>query len=244
MGTWTKVSIRTRIERGSFASMTPKSDFLAPSLLDYLVAHTTAPDELLADLAAETARLGGISGMQIAPEQGTFMALLARLVRPRFAVEVGTFTGYSAICVARELAPGGRLLCCDVSADWTAVAGRYWDRAKLTDRIDLVLAPALATLRALPADPAIDFAFIDADKTSYRDYWEEIVPRLSPGGVILIDNTLWSGKVIDAAVDDADTVALRAFNDHVAADPRMDQVLLPLADGLTLAVGRTVSRRG
>lgn len=216
--------------------MSPKSDFLPAPLLDYVLAHSSPPDALLDELAAETARLGGIARMQIAPEQGAFMALLARLIQPRFAVEIGTFTGYSAICVARELPAGGRLLCCDVSAEWTALARRYWERAQLADRIELVLGPALATLRALPAEPAIELAFIDADKTAYRDYWEEIVPRLSPGGVILVDNTLWSGKVLDASVDDADTVALRAFNDHVAADARMDKVLLPLADGLTLAV--------
>jgi caffeoyl-CoA O-methyltransferase len=216
--------------------MTPKSDFLAAPLLDYVLAHSSTPDDLLGELAAETARLGGISAMQIAPEQGAFMGMLARLIRPSFAVEVGTFTGYSAICVARELPPGGRLLCCDVSEEWTGVARRYWERAKLSDRIDLVLAPALTTLRALAPEPTIDWAFIDADKSSYLDYWEEIVPRLSPGGVLLVDNTLWSGKVLDPGVEDRDTVALRAFNDHVAADARMDKVLLPLADGLTMAV--------
>ncbi len=136
--------------------------------------------------------------MQIAAEQGAFMGMLARLLRPRFAVEVGTFTGYSAICVARGLAPGGRLLCCDVSEEWTAVARRYWDRAGVADRIDLRLAPALETLRALPADPSIDLAFVDADKTGYAAYWDEIVPRLRPGGVVLVDNVLWSGKVVDA----------------------------------------------
>jgi caffeoyl-CoA O-methyltransferase len=215
--------------------MTPKSDFLSPDLHSYLVEHSTQADDVLADLAAETAALGGISSMQIAPEQGAFMGLLTRLLGPRFAVEVGTFTGYSAICVARGLAPGGRLLCCDVSEEWTSVARRYWERAGVADVIDLRLAPALETLRALPTEPSVDLAFIDADKQGYLSYWEELVPRLNPGGVILIDNVLWSGKVIREDVADADTLALRAFNDHAAADKRVELVMLPLADGLTMA---------
>lgn len=215
--------------------MTPKSDFLRAGLQSYLVEHSTCADDVLVELAAETAALGGISSMQIAPEQGAFMGLLARLLRPRFAVEVGTFTGYSAICMARGLAPGGRLLCCDVSEEWTAVARRYWERAGVADLIDLRLAPALETLAALPAQPAVDLAFIDADKQGYLAYWEELVPRMSPGGVLLIDNVLWSGKVIDPDVTDDDTRALRAFNDHAAADKRVELVMLPLADGLTMA---------
>jgi caffeoyl-CoA O-methyltransferase len=215
--------------------MTPKSAFLAPPLQSYLVDHSSGADDVLRDLAAETAALGGISSMQIAPEQGAFMGLLARLVRPRFAVEVGTFTGYSAICVARGLAPGGRLLCCDVSEEWTAVARRYWERAGVAESIDLRLAPALDTLRALPAEASVDLAFVDADKGGYVAYWEELVPRLNPGGVLLVDNVLWSGRVVDPDAADDDTVALRAFNDHAAADERVELVLLPLADGLTMA---------
>jgi caffeoyl-CoA O-methyltransferase len=179
--------------------------------------------------------MGGISGMQISPDQGAFMGLLARLVGVRFAVEVGTFTGYSSICVARALAPGGRLLCCDVSTSYTDVARKYWERAGLADRIDLRIAPAAETLAALPAEPAIDFAFIDADKTSYQIYWDAIVPRLRTGGLLLVDNTLWSGKVTDSSAQDADTVALRAFNDAVTTDDRVEAVLLPVADGLTVA---------
>ena len=215
--------------------MSPRSGLIAPELFDYVAAHAPAPDDVLRDLAAETAAMGGISGMQISPDQGALMGLLARLVGVTFAVEVGTFTGYSSICVARALAPGGRLLCCDVSEDYTAVARRYWERAGVADRIDLRIAPAQQTLAALPADAAIDFAFLDADKTGYRGYWDEIVPRVRPGGLVLVDNTLWSGKVVDVAVNDDDTVALRAFNDHVAADARVESVLLPVADGLTLA---------
>jgi caffeoyl-CoA O-methyltransferase len=215
--------------------MSPRSSLISPELFDYVAAHAPEPDDVLRDLAADTAAMGGISSMQIAPDQGAFMGMLARLVGVRFAVEVGTFTGYSSICLARALAPGGRLLCCDVSEEYTAIARKYWDRAGVADRIELRIAPALETLSALPADAAIDLAFIDADKTGYLGYWEQIVPRLRSGGVILVDNTLWSGKVVDGSVTDEDTVALRAFNDRVSKDDRVESVLLPLADGLTLA---------
>ena len=149
-------------------------------------------------------------------------------------MEVGTFTGYSALAVARGLAPGGRLLCCDVSEQWTAIGREHWARAGVADRIDLRIAPALDTLRARPRERTIDFAFIDADKGNYANYYAEIVERLAPRGVLLVDNVLWSGKVIDPAVDDADTAAIRAFNDLVVADARVDTVMLPIADGLTL----------
>jgi predicted O-methyltransferase YrrM len=215
--------------------MTPKSQFLAPNLADYLEDHAGPVDPLLGELAAHNAGLGGFSGMQISPAQGVFLTLVSRMLRPHFAVEVGTFTGYSAICLARGLAPGGRLLCCDVNAEWTAVAQDYWRRAGVDDRIELRLAPAAETLRALPPRPPVDLAFIDADKTGYRTYWEELVPRMRPGGVILVDNVLWSGKVVDPTVDDAETVALREFNDLVRADRRVEHVLLPLADGVTMA---------
>jgi caffeoyl-CoA O-methyltransferase len=163
------------------------------------------------------------------------MSLLARLVDARFAVEVGTFTGYSSICLARGLAPGGRLLCCDVSEEWTAIAREHWVQAGVDDRIELVIGPAADTLRALPADPPIDLAFIDADKGGYRTYWDEVVRRLRPGGLVLVDNVLWGGRVVDEADQSDDTVAIRALNDHVASDERVDAVLLPIADGLTIA---------
>jgi caffeoyl-CoA O-methyltransferase len=213
----------------------PKSFQLSPEVHAYLVEHGTEPDAHQQALIAETAALGGISRMQIAPEQGTFLTMLARFLGARQIVEVGTFTGYSALCLARGLAPGGRLLCCDVSEEWTAIARRAWAAAGLADRIDLRIAPALETLRSLPSDAAIDLAFIDADKTSYRDYYEELVPRMRPGGTIAIDNVLWGGRVVDPSATDDDTLAIRAFNDHVAADPRTDVVMLPIADGLTLA---------
>jgi caffeoyl-CoA O-methyltransferase len=204
-------------------------------LYDYVVAHGNNDDPLLKELATETAtRLGRISGMQIAPEQGTFMGLLARAIGARYAVEIGTFTGYSAICVARALPPDGRMLCCDVSEEWTAIARRYWEKAGIAEKITLKLAPAIDTLRALPADDPIDFAFIDADKTNYRLYYEEVLKRTRPNGLILIDNVLWNGAVIDPRVQGGDTQAIRELNDFLATDRRIDIVMLPISDGLTI----------
>jgi caffeoyl-CoA O-methyltransferase len=217
------------------ADQETKSVLVTQAVHDYAVAHGTPPDAVQESLIRATAALGGVSRMQIAPEQGAFMTLLAKLVDARFAVEVGTFTGYSSICIARGLAPGGRLLCCDVSEEWTSVARDHWVQAKVDDRIELVIGPAADTLRALPADPPIDFAFIDADKTGYRTYYDEIVQRLRPGGLVLVDNVLWSGNVVDDEDQSDDTVALRAVNDHIAADDRVEVVMLPIADGLTIA---------
>jgi caffeoyl-CoA O-methyltransferase len=217
-------------------SVTRRTEQLSPQLHDYVVAHSAPPDQVLRDLAAETAdRFPDVAGLQIGPEQGTFMTLLTRLVSARTAVEVGTFTGYSSICIARGLAPDGKLTCCDVSAEWTAVAQRFWQRAGLADRIELRLRPALETLRELPADPVIDLAFIDADKTGYPGYWAEIVPRTRPGGVILVDNTLSHGRVVDEEATDPNVRAIREFNDRAAADERVELVLLPVGDGLTVA---------
>src|SRR5262249_27755264 len=161
--------------------------------------------EALRALEAETAALGPISMMQIAREQGVFLTLLARILGARRAVEIGTFTGYSAISIARGLVPGGRLLCCDVSEEWTAIARRYWARAGVADRIELQLAPALETLRTLPLTPEIDLVFIDADKTNYRRYYEELLPRLRPGGLIVFDNVLWGGQVADPSNQEEST---------------------------------------
>ena len=212
----------------------PKSFHLGPEIHRYLVAHGTPQDEVLRDLAEETARLGPIAMMQIAPEQGAFMTLLARAIGAKRVVEVGTFTGYSALCIARGLPDDGRLLACDVSEEWTAVARRYWRRAGVADRIELRLGPALETLRALPAEPRFDMGFIDADKPSYPAYYDEILTRLRPGGLILVDNVLWFGRVADPSADDEQTQAIRAFNDKAAADPRVDCVMLPISDGLTI----------
>jgi caffeoyl-CoA O-methyltransferase len=208
---------------------------MSEALAEYVVAHRTPDDEVLVALREETARLGKRASMQIAPDQGTFLNLLVAALEAREALEVGTFTGYSAICIARGLAPGGRLLCCDVSEEWTAVARRYWKKAGLEDRIELRLGPALSSIESLPREPRFDFAFIDADKPGYRAYYEEILPRLRPGGLLAADNVLWGGDVINRRKKDEDTLALRAFNEHVAADRRVQSVILPVADGLTLA---------
>jgi caffeoyl-CoA O-methyltransferase len=207
---------------------------LTPELYEYLVAHGHNGDPLRAELAAETAKLGRISGMQIAAEQGTLMAILAGAIHARSAVEVGTFTGYSALCVARALPADGRLLCCDVNQEWTAVARRYWEQAGVANKITLKLGPAADTLKALPASHTFDFAFIDADKTSYAVYYEEILRRLRPSGLILIDNVLWNGAIIDQTKRDADTLALRALNDFIAKDARVEAMMLGIADGLTI----------
>ncbi len=208
---------------------------LTQPVYEYLVAHSAPPDDVLRDLAEETAALGPVSIMQVAVEQGAFLTMLARLMGARRAVEIGTFTGYSSICIARGLADGGRLLCCDVSEEWTAIARRYWTRAGLDDRIELRLGPGLDTLRALPREPAIDLVFIDADKPGYRDYYEELLPRVRPNGLFVFDNVLWSGAVADPAVQDDNTRALRALAAHVRQDARVDEVMLAVADGLLLA---------
>lgn len=207
---------------------------LTPKLYDYLIAHGHNGDPLRAELAAETAKLGMISGMQIAAEQGTLMAILAGAIGARSAVEVGTFTGYSALCVARALPADGKLLCCDINQEWTSIGRRYWERAGVANKITLKLAPAVETLKALPASHTLDFAFVDADKTSYAIYYEEILKRLRPNGLILIDNVLWSGAVADESKHNADTEALRQLNDFIAKDTRVEAVMLGIADGLTI----------
>jgi caffeoyl-CoA O-methyltransferase len=212
----------------------PKSFFLSPAISEYLIAHGTPPDELQRRLIAETRRLGPMAQMQVSPEQGAFLTILTRLVGARQAVEVGTFTGYSALCIARGLPDDGRLVCCDVSKEWTSIARRYWEEAGVADRIDLRLAPAAETLQALPRRPELDLAFIDADKTNYHLYYEEILPRLRTGGAILVDNVLWNGQVVEASRSDANLDAIRAFNDAVAVDDRVDVVMLPISDGLTV----------
>jgi caffeoyl-CoA O-methyltransferase len=216
--------------------VTRRSEQLTPELHDYLVAHSSPVDEVLTALAEETERrFPGDAGLQIGPEQGTFMTLLTRLAGARRAIEVGTFTGYSSICIARGLPADGRLICCDVSEEWTSIARAYWDRAGVADRVELRLGPALGTLRALPAGASFDLAFIDADKTGYIGYWDEIVPRIKPGGVILVDNTFSHGRVIQPAEQGDNVRGIRDFNDHARADDRVELVMLPVGDGLTLA---------
>jgi caffeoyl-CoA O-methyltransferase len=202
----------------------------------YAVAHGTwRPDPVVRELQAETAELGDAAGMQIGDDQGQLLTMLTRLTGARRAVEVGTCTGYSSLCIARGLAEGGSLLCCDVSAEWTEIGRRAWAAAGLADRIELRIAPALDTLRALPEVADIDLVFIDADKPSYAAYWAELVPRVRPGGLLLADNVLWSGRIADPDVADANTAALRAFNDLVASDDRVETVVLTAFDGLTIA---------
>jgi caffeoyl-CoA O-methyltransferase len=216
--------------------MTPRSFLLTPALADNVRAASETPDEVAADLLRETAELaerGDVPAtFQIAPEQGTFMQLLATALGARRAIEIGTFTGYSALCVARGLPADGSLLCLDVSEEWTAVARRYWERAGLADRIELRLGDAHETLRAVPAEPTFDLAFLDADKTGYADYVEQLYPRMRPNGVVLLDNTLRGGRVLEPESDDDRAVV--ELNAALVADPRWETVLLPLADGLTM----------
>ena len=206
-------------------------------LYDYLLAHSLREPEALARLRAETASHPKVN-MQIAPEQGQFMQLLVRLLGVRRAIEVGVFTGYSSLAVALAMPADGRLLACDISEEFTAIARRHWQSAGVADRIELVLAQALQTLDARLAageSGLYDFAFIDADKSSYLAYYERLMNLVRPGGLIVVDNTLWGGEVANPRNRDEDTVALREFNDVLLADPRIDLSLLPLGDGLTLA---------
>lgn len=216
--------------------MSPKSFLLTEQLHQYLVDHSLPLDDVQRSLIAETEALGGVSGMQIAPEQGAFLTVLTAALGVSSAVEVGTFTGYSALCIARGLAGGGHLLCCDVSEEWTAIGRRHWERAGVGDRIELRIAPASETLRSLPEAATIDMAFLDADKRGYRDYAEQLIPRLRPGGILLVDNVLWHGAVIEADADtDTDAAHIRAFNDWLAGNRDVESVMLPIADGVTLA---------
>ncbi len=212
----------------------PKSFFLGADVHEYLVAHGTPPDPVARALIEATAGLGAVSGMQVAPEQGAFLTVVTRLVGARRAIEVGTFTGFSALSIARGLPADGLLICCDVSEEWTSVGKPYWLDAGVADRIDLRIAPAIETLRAIHDDASFDLAFIDADKPSYAAYYEELVRLVRPNGLILVDNVLWGGAVVQPDVSDPNTEAIRAFNDMVAADPRVDAVMLPLSDGVTM----------
>ena len=213
-----------------------RSFLVTDAVRSYAVAHGSwRPDPVVRELQAETAKLGAAAGMQIGDDQGQLLTMLARLTGARRAVEVGTFTGYSSICIARGLAEGGSLLCCDISEEWTAIGRHAWASAGLADRIELRIGPALDTLRALPAAADLDLVFIDADKPGYAAYWAELVPRVRAGGLLLADNVLWSGQIADSEVTDADITALRAFNDLVASDDRVETVVLTAFDGLTIA---------
>ena len=222
--------------------MPDKFTTLTQDLYHYLVEHRSQHDDALLDeLARETEGLGPVSMMQIAPEQGAFMTLLARLIGARIAVEVGTFTGYSALCVAEALGPEGKLWCCDVSEEWTTTARRYWKEAGLQDRIELTIAPAAKTLDGLLAmglGGQIDMAFIDANKNDYDAYYERCLKLVRKGGLILIDNVLWGGSVANLADKDEDTVAIRAINAKLRNDERVDLTLFAVGDGMTCALKR------
>ena len=210
---------------------------LPAEIRTYIQSVSLRESPLQERLRAETAKLP-MGGMQISPEQGQLMALLARLIDARLYVEVGTFTGYSALSVVQAMPADGRAICCDVSEEWTSVARRYWKEAGIAGRIELRLAPAVGTLDALLADGyegKVDLAFVDADKTGYAAYVERIARLLRPNGLLLIDNVLWGGKVADPSVANEDTVALRELNLRLKDDPRFDISMLPVGDGLTLA---------
>lgn len=213
----------------------PKTLGVSAELHDYLVQHGTPPDAIQEALIAETReKCGNMAMMQVAPEQGALLTLLVRLMGARRAVEVGTFTGYSALCIARGLPEDGRLLCCDTSEEWTSIGRPYWEKAGVASRIDLRIAAGSETLAALPTDEPIDFAFIDADKGGYSIYYEALLARLRSGGLIVVDNVLWGGRVVDPKADDESTLAIRDFNDRVAQDERVDRVMITVSDGLTL----------
>ena len=210
---------------------------LTAELQDYILAVSLRESEALRRLRAETAALP-MAGMQIGPDQGQLMALLVRLIGARRCLEIGTFTGYSALAVALALPPEGRIICCDVNAQTTAVARRHWQAAGVGEKIELRLAPALETLDALIGDNQegrFDFAFIDADKENYDGYYERVLRLLRSGGLLVIDNVLWGGNVADARQNDAETKALRALNRKLHRDERIDLSLLPIGDGVTLA---------
>jgi predicted O-methyltransferase YrrM len=217
--------------------MSNRTISLTESLYEYLLSVSLREPDLLRQLREETAAQPD-ARMQISPEQGQFMGLLARLMGARRCLEIGVFTGYSSLAVALALPEDGRIVACDVSERWTSVARRYWAAAGVTHKIDLRLAPALETLaqlRAAGETDSYDFVFIDADKQNYVGYFERALELVRPGGLVVADNTLWSGRVADPENAEPDTVALRHFNEHLHRDERIDLSLVPIGDGLTLA---------
>jgi len=217
--------------------MTSRSIDLNDTLYQYLIDHSVADDTIKQELREVTAKLD-MAIMQIAPDQGQFMGLLTKLVSAQKAIEIGVFTGYSALCIAAALPDDGRLVACDISEEWTNIGQKYWQKAGLAHKIQLNLAPATETLQRLldkGQASTFDFAFIDADKINYDQYYEQCLQLIRPGGLIVIDNTLWGGSVADASKNDDDTNAIRALNDKLPNDTRVDISMIPVGDGLTLA---------
>lgn len=213
----------------------PKVTALTEDLCRYLLRQRTADDAVLTELREETARrFGALGGMMIAEDEGSFLSVLVGALAPRFAVEVGTFTGYSSLFIAKALPPGGKLLCCDVNEEWARIGEPYWRRAGVAEKIDLRIAPALETLRALPDEETIDFAFLDADKANYTAYYEEILKRTRKNGLIAADNVLWHNWLLDAADQHPEAVGVREFNDHILRDTRVQTSMIHVADGITL----------
>lgn len=219
-------------------SLTAKSSFLPASIHEYILSATLREDPLLRQLRKETARMPNAQ-MQIGPEQGQFMQLLAKAIRARSYLEIGVFTGYSSLAMALALPRNGRIVACDLNEQYLKIARRYWARAGVTSKIDVRLGPALKTLdnlRKAAKAKSFDMAFIDADKSNVGNYYERVLALLRPGGLLLIDNVLWDGKVIDAKVRDKDTRALRAIAKKAGRDQRVDVSMLSLCDGLLIAL--------
>jgi predicted O-methyltransferase YrrM len=213
--------------------MAGRAPFLPEKIARYIVEHSVREPEILRELRAATASVPH-SGMQIGADQGQFMALLVQAIGAKRCLEIGTYTGYSALAVALALPEDGRIVCCDISEEWTAIARRFWQKAGVAHKIELRLAPALETLKELKGP--YDFVFIDADKGNYQNYYERCLALVRRGGIIALDNTPWSGWVADAKRRDADTRAIRVFNDKLHRDERVVLSLLPLGDGVTLAL--------
>jgi caffeoyl-CoA O-methyltransferase len=212
-----------------------RSEFVNPPIDEYAAAHSTPPDGHQLELQRVTRdQTGSAAGMQIGDDQATLMQMLVKAMGATRAIEIGTFTGYSALAIARGIGPDGHLLCCDVSEEWTSIARDAWQNAGVADRIELRIGPALETLRSLPPEEQFDFAFIDADKTGYADYYEQVLQRLRPGGLMLLDNMLQGGRVLDEQAEDERVTAIRSLNDMIANDPRVTIVLLPIGDGVSI----------
>lgn len=214
--------------------MPDKFTALTPELHRYIVERGARRDQALRAVEAETEAMGGVAAMQTAPDQAALITLLVRAIAARRAIEVGTFTGYGAIAIARGLPADGELICCELDREYAVIARRNLDHAGVGDRVEIAVGAALETLRALPAEPDFDFAYIDADKPGYPDYYDECLARLRPGGLIMLDNVLLSGRVLDPADDDESAQAIAALNEKLAADERVEIAMLGIADGITL----------